>query len=200
MLTRSRELCGGTFSCLTKTQLQWGPVAEHQPPPLEERLAQVMSIGQAKSAPNRLHRSWTLPTTPCFNLLKCGPRWAQRCRPPTLLARLGMPTSTPRLEPGSPPLSKDSNGVIRVGGTRVPLERVVYAWKSGESAEGITESYPVLALADVYAAIAYYLRHHEEVDAYIEEQDREADRVQEGMEKRFPPEGLRKKLLARLGR
>lgn len=83
----------------------------------------------------------------------------------------------PELRAQPPPLSRDSDGVIRVGGTRVPLERVVYAWKAGESPERIAESFPVLELADVYAAIAFYLRHREEVETYIEEQDREADRV-----------------------
>lgn len=100
----------------------------------------------------------------------------------------------------APPLSQDSDGVIRVGGTRVPLEQVVYAWKMGESAEGIVESFPTLELADVYATIAYYLRHREQVEAYLEQQERESERLQQEIEARFPKAGLRERLLARLNR
>lgn len=95
---------------------------------------------------------------------------------------------------------EDSDGVIRVGGTRVPLERVIFEWKAGASAESIAESFPVLDLADIYAAIAYYLRHREETEAYIARRDEEAERVREELEKRFPQHGLRERLLARMSR
>jgi len=99
-----------------------------------------------------------------------------------------------------PPLVEDSDGAIRVGGSRVPLERVIFEWKAGASAEAIAESFPVLDLADIYAAIAYYLRHREEIEAYIARRDKEADQVREELEKRFPQHGLRERLLARLNR
>lgn len=51
--------------------------------------------------------------------------------------------------------------------------------------------FDTLDLADVYAVIAYYLRHGAEVDAYLAEQRRLADEVRREIEARFPQAGLR---------
>ena len=70
-------------------------------------------------------------------------------------------------------------GAYRVAGTRVPLDSIVCAFVSGESAESIAQSFPVLSLEKVYGAIAFYLAHREEVDRYLEAQvmDFEAKRA-----------------------
>jgi uncharacterized protein (DUF433 family) len=95
------------------------------------------------------------------------------------------------------PLTLSPDGVIRVGGTRVPLDTVVGAFLDGDSAETIVEAYPTLDLADVYAAIAYYLRHRTEVNEYLARRRAEADAIRERVEADFPPEGVRARLLAR---
>lgn len=95
------------------------------------------------------------------------------------------------------PLETDPHGVIRVGGTRVTLETVIGAFKDGAAAEEILERYPSVSLADIYAVIAYYLRHRDEVDAYIREQEKEAENVRLENEARFAPQGIRERLLAR---
>ena len=87
--------------------------------------------------------------------------------------------------------------MVRVGRTRVPLDTVISAFNDGESPEGIVDGYSSLALADVYAAIAFYLRHRSEVEAYLEEGQRRAEEVRRENERRFPPEGIRERLLAR---
>jgi len=74
----------------------------------------------------------------------------------------------------------------------------VSAFKRGESPESIQESYPTVALADVYAVLAYYLNHRAEVEVYIAEQERRGVEIQERIESQYPAEGLRAKLLARL--
>jgi uncharacterized protein (DUF433 family) len=51
--------------------------------------------------------------------------------------------------------------------TRVSLDSVVYRWLEGLSAETIADCFPVLTLEQVYGAIAYYLNHRVEVDAYL---------------------------------
>jgi uncharacterized protein (DUF433 family) len=61
------------------------------------------------------------------------------------------------------PLAKDGDDVLRVGGTRVPLETVVTAFDLGGTPEEIAQDFPVLTLDDVYAVLTYYLRHREEV-------------------------------------
>jgi uncharacterized protein (DUF433 family) len=70
------------------------------------------------------------------------------------------------------------NGCYRLAGTRVSLDSLIYAFRSGDTAETIARSFPVLTLEQVYGAIAYYLAHREEVDAHLllEEADFEAQR------------------------
>ena len=70
------------------------------------------------------------------------------------------------------PLSTDEDGVVRVGGTRVRLDTVVYAFNQGASAEEILQQYPSLALADIYATISYYLQHRTSVDEYLKDRNR----------------------------
>ncbi len=64
----------------------------------------------------------------------------------------------------------DELGVFRVAETQVMLDSVVAAYQLGHSAETIQQQYPSLSLGDVYAAIAYYLRHQKEVELYLAHQ------------------------------
>jgi uncharacterized protein (DUF433 family) len=95
------------------------------------------------------------------------------------------------------PLRTDEQGVLRVGKTRVPLDTVVYAFNQGASAEEIVMSYPSLELVDVYAVVNYYLHNRTEVDTYLSQREAESARVRKKNEKRFPPKGIRARLLAR---
>src|SRR5437588_11589776 len=82
------------------------------------------------------------------------------------------------LKPVAPPLQMYEGKTLRVTGTRIPLERVVYAFDQGRSPEEIVCSFPTLSLADVYAVIAYYLRNREPVDDYVRQQEIEADEIE----------------------
>ena len=62
----------------------------------------------------------------------------------------------------------EHDGGYWVAGTRVSLDSVVYAFLQGESPESIAQSFPVLTLEEVYGAVAFYLGHRAEVDAYLE--------------------------------
>jgi len=95
------------------------------------------------------------------------------------------------------PLEPDADGVIRVGKTRVTLDTVVAAFNEGATAEEIVQQYPSLSLADVYSVIAYYLNRRADVDAYLEQRRENAVKVREENERRFPPAGIRERLLAR---
>jgi uncharacterized protein (DUF433 family) len=88
------------------------------------------------------------------------------------------------------PLRADKHGKIRVGDTRVLLELVIHAFQQGESAEGIVESYPTLKLPDVYAVLAYYLTHRDDVDDYLRQADDAAERIQRETEANYSPETL----------
>lgn len=98
------------------------------------------------------------------------------------------------------PLATDPDGVIRVARTRVTLETVIDVYNTGATPEEIAQDFPVLQLDDVYAVITYYLRHREEVEAYLGQRRALADGVRLEIESRFPQAGLRERLLARLGR
>lgn len=101
------------------------------------------------------------------------------------------------LVPQPAPLQPDEDGVWRVGGTRVRLDTVIEAFHQGCSAEEILLKYPALKLTDIYAVIAYYLWNRPEVEAYLEERRRLAEEVRRENEARFPPQGVRERLLAR---
>jgi uncharacterized protein (DUF433 family) len=98
------------------------------------------------------------------------------------------------------PLTADSHGTIRVGGTRVTLDALVAAFAGGATAEEIVQRYPSLDLGDVYAVIGFYLHHREEVDAYLEQQDERASLSRRKHELRFDQSGVRERLLARRSR
>jgi uncharacterized protein (DUF433 family) len=86
---------------------------------------------------------------------------------------------TPALQADPLPLRTEEDGGIRVGDTRVHLEILMAEYKKGRTPEDIVRSYDTLKLADVYAVIAYYLRHTEEVEAYLARRDQEADALYE---------------------
>lgn len=96
-----------------------------------------------------------------------------------------------------PPSLVLENGVIRVQGTRVSLDSIVYAFDRGASPEEIIESYPTVDLATVYATLAYVLQNRSEVDRYLDRRRVDADCLRAEIEQRFPQEGLRARLLAR---
>jgi uncharacterized protein (DUF433 family) len=95
------------------------------------------------------------------------------------------------------PLVRGVDGVIRVGETRVTLDTLVAAFLNGATAEEISHQYPSVALADVYAVIAWYLRRRVEADAYLARRRENAERVRGQNESRFDPSGIRDRLLAR---
>jgi uncharacterized protein (DUF433 family) len=70
------------------------------------------------------------------------------------------------------------DGCYRISGSRVSLDSVVYAFLDGDSPETIVQSFPSLALEQVYGAITYYLAHRAEVDSHLrmEESDFEQRR------------------------
>lgn len=96
------------------------------------------------------------------------------------------------------PLLEDADQVLRVSGTRVPLETVIDAFQAGATPEEIAQDFPVLPLADVYAVITYYLRHRAAVDAYLERRAAQATAVRAKVAARFDQTELRQRLLARL--
>jgi uncharacterized protein (DUF433 family) len=94
-----------------------------------------------------------------------------------------------------PPLRVDE-GVVRVGQGRISLDLVVEQYENGMTPEDMVRAYDTLQLADVHAVIAYYLRHREQVQAYLQRREEEAEGLREKIEAERPRVG-REELLAR---
>lgn len=75
------------------------------------------------------------------------------------------------------PLQTNADGVVRVGNTRVTLDTVIAVFKQGTTAEEIVYRYPSLRLADVYAAIGFYLNHQQEVETYLQLRQQQAQQI-----------------------
>lgn len=101
------------------------------------------------------------------------------------------------VEPQPIPLTTTPEGVVRITGTRVPLETVVRAFYAGATPEEIAQDFPTVTLAQVYAVLAYYLAHRVEVDAYVMERTIVSAVARAAHEARFNPIGVRARLLAR---
>ncbi len=88
---------------------------------------------------------------------------------------------------------EERDGNYYVAGTRVSLDSIVHGFRRGESAETICQNFEVLRLEEVYGAIAYYLAHRTEVDAYLIRQN---ERWTEGRRDAEPlPVDLRERLI-----
>jgi hypothetical protein len=85
----------------------------------------------------------------------------------------------------------------------VSLESVWHLHQQGASPADIVRAFDTLQLADVYAVLAWALRHSEDVDAYLKRRDQEADQIRRQLEQaRLTPSPeesarLKEKLMAR---
>ena len=95
------------------------------------------------------------------------------------------------------PVRVDEGGGLKVAGTRVSLDSIVYAFNRGEDAAEIQRSFDTLSLAEVYAAISYYLHNKAKVDAYLAKREIESERLWREHEAKYPPKITREMLLAR---
>jgi uncharacterized protein (DUF433 family) len=97
------------------------------------------------------------------------------------------------------PLTMTPEGVIRVARTRVTLDTVMTAFKSGSTTEDVVDSYPSLTLADVHTVLSYYGRHQAEVEAYLAKRHVQREATRRESEARFGNgRELKERLLARL--
>jgi uncharacterized protein (DUF433 family) len=140
---------------------------------------------------------------PASQTLTC--RWRQRECFQTNSRRIASPTSRALVytvlilseTTASVPLVMDQAGVLRVNGTRVSLDSVIFAFNEGSTPEEIAQQYTTLNLADIYAVISYYLQNHDEVVEYLRGRKTQRAELRKEVESRFDPQGIRDRLLAR---
>src|SRR5260370_25254227 len=97
------------------------------------------------------------------------------------------------------PLRVDEAGAIRVGKSRISLDLIVEQYENGRTPEDMARAYDTLVLADVHAVVGYYLRHRDEVRAYLKRRAEEAESLRAKIEAEHPRVS-REELLARSAR
>ena len=97
---------------------------------------------------------------------------------------------------GAPLRIEPDTDSVRIGDSRVTLETVVGRFNCGDSPADIVAGFDTLSLADVYAVIAYYLRHREEVDAYLQAREEASERTWALIEADSKNQALRERLQA----
>ena len=80
------------------------------------------------------------------------------------------------------PLRVDEHGTIRVGDSRITLDVFLEEYEGGATPEDLVQAFDSLQLADVYAVLAYYLRHREEILTYLRKREEEAVKVSRDVE------------------
>ncbi len=71
------------------------------------------------------------------------------------------------------------DGTFFVKDSRVSIDSIIHSFLSGESAESIAQAYPVLSLEQVYGAIAFYLAHRAELDAYLQQRIKDFEEMRD---------------------
>lgn len=71
-------------------------------------------------------------------------------------------------------------GKPRIAGSRITVQNIALWHERGAmSADEIVATYPQLGLADVYAALAYYWDHRDEIRAQMDADEKYADSLRE---------------------
>ena len=86
------------------------------------------------------------------------------------------------------PMKMNERGSILVSGTSVTLDSLMACYHQGDSPEDIHQGFPTVPLTDIYAVIAYYLAHQDEVDAYLEQREQESYRIRTEVEANYTPD------------
>ena len=95
------------------------------------------------------------------------------------------------------PLESWEDGTIRITGSRVTLDSIIHHFKLGATAEQIQDSFPSLALREIYGAIFYYLEHTSVVEEYLHQQEAAEEETRRELETRPDTSALRERIRQR---
>ncbi|HEX8342643.1 MAG TPA: hypothetical protein VF624_17200 [Tepidisphaeraceae bacterium] len=93
-----------------------------------------------------------------------------------------------------PHVRPDSEGILRVGGIKY-IMFVFNHVNTPMDAAALQEQYPMLSIAEIYDALAYYYDNKSDIDAELERRERDTE---EFLRQHPNPPGLRERLVARL--
>lgn len=97
----------------------------------------------------------------------------------------------------TPPFRWDEAGGIRIGNSRVTLDSLLASYHKGSTPEEIAIQYSILNLGEIYATIAYYLTHRQQIDEYLEERRQKAKERRQQFTQQYNLADLRQRLLNR---
>jgi uncharacterized protein (DUF433 family) len=69
------------------------------------------------------------------------------------------------------------NGGYYLTGSRVSLASIIYEYRDGATVESIRQNFPTLSLEQIHGAIAFYLGHPDETEAYLTGLDEKWDEL-----------------------
>ncbi len=69
-------------------------------------------------------------------------------------------------------------GAYYVAGSRVSFASIIYEYRDGAAPETIRQNYPTLSLEQIHGAIAFYLGHQKEAEAYLTELEKKWDELE----------------------
>lgn len=73
-------------------------------------------------------------------------------------------------------------GRLRIDGSRITVHRIATLYNQGHSAEDVGGVYPQLSLSQIYAALAYYHAHRDEINSELAADDAEYDELKRSQE------------------
>lgn len=86
--------------------------------------------------------------------------------------------------------------VIKVKGTRIPIDTIIAAYHRGDTVAEIDSGFPTIGLSNIYAILSYYLDNQPMIDAYIERGEKFAEEMRAKWEALYPPDNLWERLNA----
>lgn len=97
------------------------------------------------------------------------------------------------------PMAADSDGAVRIGGTRITLDVLAAHFEAGAIPEEIVEQLDTLSLEDVRRVRDYCLRRPREVKAYLRARSERAERLRAQIEAESGSADFIGEILARAG-
>ena len=85
-----------------------------------------------------------------------------------------------------------SDDDVRLRGTRVGIEHILWAYLDGMLGEEIAMEFPTIPLEQIHGLIAYYLRHKKQVDEYMCRQKTQTRREQNNQRRKTQPEVVKR--------
>jgi len=76
--------------------------------------------------------------------------------------------------------------LIRVKGTRIPIDTIIAAYQRGDTVTEIDVGFPTVGLSNIFAILSYYVENQTMIDAYLARGEAFAEKMQDKWESLHP--------------